>query len=70
MPYDPDEDFVYIDEDDDNEWQPNQGECDNCSGSTAQELSRASLPNASSPFTPVCACAIGQGAPAEECVCG
>jgi hypothetical protein len=70
MPYDPDEDFVYIDEDDDDvpdgrEWQPYQGECDNCSGGDANGVT------ATGPLGPLyCACKIGQGATEEECVCG
>lgn len=46
------------------EWQP--GECDMCAGSTPEDLERASQGG----FIPVCACAIGQGAPAGECRCG
>lgn len=42
------------------------GQCDNCTGSTAEELQRA----AEGGIIPVCACAIGQGAAAEACVCG
>lgn len=44
--------------DDAEEWQP--GECDMCFGETVQ-----------GPLGPIhCACAIGQGAPADECRCG
>jgi hypothetical protein len=62
---DPDE---YLDEDDD--FDPDdcaqlhpgrlEGECDHCYGETVD-----------GPFGPVyCACAIGQGADQDECVCG
>jgi hypothetical protein len=62
---DPDE---YLDEDDDfdpddcdrdaQEWR--EGECDHCYGETVN-----------GPLGPIyCACAIGQGADQDECVCG
>lgn len=47
------------------EWQ--EGECDNCHGSTAEDLKRAAN---GSGINPVCACAIGQGADPDECRCG
>lgn len=50
------------------DWQP--GQCDNCTGSTAEELERAAKPGALISIFPVCACATGQGAPADACVCG
>lgn len=51
--------------DDGEEWQ--EGECDMCLGSTPEDVKRA----AEEPgVVPVCACAIGQGAPADECRCG
>lgn len=59
-PYD-DEDF-----DDDSGGEPQPGECDQCPGSTAVDLERA----ATQGLTPVCACAIGQGAGPGNCVCG
>ncbi|PJN00845.1 hypothetical protein CG740_23365 [Streptomyces sp. CB01201] len=44
--------------DDEAEWRP--GECDHCFGQTV-----------SSPFGDIyCACAIGQGADPDDCVCG
>ncbi|MFE9448314.1 hypothetical protein [Streptomyces sp. NPDC006739] len=56
---------VWADDQDDEEWQ--EGQCDMCFGSTPEDLQRA----AESPgIVPVCACAIGQGAPADECRCG
>lgn len=59
----PDED--YYQDDDAEEWQP--GTCDNCYGSTEEDLERA----AKGPgLIPVCACAIGEGAPLGECRCG
>lgn len=52
-------------DDEDEEWQ--EGTCDNCYGSTPEELAAA----ANGPgFVPVCACAIGQGAGPGECQCG
>ncbi len=67
----PDHDYDYdydddpLREDDTEEWQ--DGECDRCFGSTEEELKAA----ADSPgLMPVCACAIGQGASPEDCVCG
>lgn len=42
----------------DGEWR--EGQCDQCSGVT----------DAPGPLTPVCACAIGQGAPGGACRCG
>ncbi|MEV6833505.1 hypothetical protein AB0N17_03070 [Streptomyces sp. NPDC051133] len=60
--YDEDE---LADEDAAEEWQ--EGECDMCLGSTPEDLARASEPDA---LVPVCACALGQGAPADECRCG
>lgn len=64
---DDDQDDVYEDAE---EW--SEGQCDNCTGKAPADgeeitLSR-SFPNA--PITPVCACAIGQGASPENCVCG
>lgn len=53
------------DEGDDEEWQP--GECDACFGSTPEDLRRAAEGLG---IVPVCACAIGQGAPEGECQCG
>lgn len=45
------------------EWQP--GECDNCSGGDENGIT------ATGPLGPLyCACHIGQGAAAENCVCG
>lgn len=45
-------------DEDSEEW--SEGECDHCFGETVQ-----------TPFGLVyCACAIGQGAPPESCVCG
>lgn len=44
-----------------------EGQCDNCTGSTAEDLQRASEGPG---IIPVCACAIGQGAPPDACVCG
>jgi hypothetical protein len=62
--YDDDED--YDDVPDAQEWQPDQGECDNCSGGDANGVT---VPNG--PLGPLyCACKIGQGATEEECVCG
>lgn len=57
---DPDD---YLDEDDDyggsDDWR--QGECDHCYGETVH----------GGPFGPIyCACAIGQGASEDDCVCG
>lgn len=43
-----------------------EGQCDWCTGSTAEDVARA----AAGELVPVCACAIGQGAPPEECRCG
>lgn len=60
-----DDEYEYDPVDVAEEW--TEGQCDNCTGSTAEDLARAA---ASSGITPVCACAIGQGAPAEECECG
>ncbi|MEU5596652.1 hypothetical protein [Streptomyces sp. NPDC020298] len=54
-----------VDDDDGEEWQ--EGQCDMCTGSTPEDLKRASEPGA---LIPVCACAIGQGAPPDECRCG
>lgn len=46
------------DDADDNGWQP--GECDHCYGDTVY-----------GPLGPIyCACAIGQGADMDRCVCG
>ncbi|NUR04238.1 MAG: hypothetical protein HOY79_49380 [Streptomyces sp.] len=47
------------------EWQ--EGTCDMCLGSTLEDLVHAAEPGA---LIPVCACAIGQGAPPDECRCG
>jgi hypothetical protein len=65
--YDPyyDDPYESPDYDDAEEWQ--EGQCDNCTGSTAAELEAAATGNT---ITPVCACAIGQGATADACVCG
>ncbi|MGW1498954.1 hypothetical protein ACWCQW_10340 [Streptomyces mirabilis] len=47
--------------------EPAEGTCDRCAGSTAEDLERA----ANGPgINPVCACAIGQGANPDDCVCG
>ncbi|MGW5477681.1 hypothetical protein [Streptomyces sp. NPDC004008] len=52
-------------EDDTEEWQ--EGECDMCFGAALpQDLE----PGEAGGIVPVCACAIGQGAPADECQCG
>lgn len=58
---DPVDEPHYYDGDDDNgEWQP--GECDMCSGRDVI---------VDGPLGPLlCACAIGQGAPLNECICG
>lgn len=48
----------------DEEWI--EGSCDRCAGSTQEDIERA----ATEAFAPVCACAIGQGASLDECVCG
>jgi hypothetical protein len=54
-----DEDDILIDDDSD-EWQV--GDCDHCAGH---------VPDPDDPpMTPACACAIGQGAAAEDCHCG
>ncbi|MFF4403682.1 hypothetical protein [Streptomyces sp. NPDC001404] len=45
--------------DDYEEWQA--GQCDNCTGVK---------PGNGVGITPVCACAIGQGASSDDCVCG
>ncbi|WP_280392932.1 hypothetical protein [Nocardia wallacei] len=52
-----------FDDPDDDEWQPDRGECDNC-GMAPGEV------NTSGPFALTCACGIGQGAPPELCRCG
>lgn len=62
-------DYPYYEDDDDTpdaqEWKPDQGECDNCSGGDANGVT------ATGPLGPLyCACFIGQGATEEECVCG
>lgn len=44
-----------------------EGQCDNCAGSTAEDLKRANYGNG---VTPVCACAMGIGATPDACVCG
>lgn len=63
--YDEDEPYDEDDQEDTDEWQP--GQCDMCTGSTPEDVKRA----AEEPgIVPVCACAIGQGAPADECRCG
>lgn len=49
----------------DEEWQP--GTCDRCSGDSGQAERAAQM---ASVLIPVCACAIGQGAPLGECQCG
>jgi hypothetical protein len=54
-------------EDQDDAEEHAEGACDQCTGSTAEDLKRA-MSGAS--ITPVCACAIGQGASSEDCVCG
>ncbi|MEU4168914.1 hypothetical protein AB0F46_18805 [Streptomyces sp. NPDC026665] len=58
------------DRDDDHEQdedEQTEGGCDRCTGSTPEDLERA-ISGAS--IAPVCACAIGQGASPEDCVCG
>lgn len=47
------------------EWRP--GECDMCAGDSGQTERAAQFASA---IVPVCACTIGQGAPADECLCG
>lgn len=44
-----------------------EGACDHCAGFTAEDLERAAE---GSGINPVCACAIGQGANPDDCVCG
>lgn len=58
-------DDQYDDDFDAEEWP--EGGCDNCGGSTPEELAAAATGRS---LTPVCACAIGQGADAEDCRCG
>ena len=49
---------AYLDEDDSDDW--HEGECDHCYGETVD-----------GPLGPIyCACAIGQGADEDDCVCG
>lgn len=55
------EDVDYLDDGVDDEWQPFTGQCDHCSGGAA---------SINEPFAFVCACLIGQGADASDCVCG
>ncbi|MBF6333656.1 hypothetical protein [Nocardia transvalensis] len=50
----------YWDDDGNDEWQ--LGECDRCG-------MKGIYPEARAPFMPVCACDIGEGAPAHECEC-
>ena len=58
-----DEDDLYDDPEDAEEWQP--GECDNCSGGDENGVT------ATGPLGPLfCACFIGQGADEEDCRCG
>jgi hypothetical protein len=53
----------YDDLDDDGDWEP--GECDHCFGGDENGVT------ATGPLGDLyCACKIGQGAPAGECVCG
>lgn len=47
------------------EWQT--GECDMCPGDSGQAERAAQMASA---IVPVCACAIGQGADAGDCLCG
>lgn len=55
---------IYDDYDpDDEEWQPDRGECDQC-------LMRPGEVNDTGPFAICCACSIGQGASLEDCRCG
>lgn len=62
----PDEQYyATLAEGDDEEWQ--EGTCDLCPGSTEEDLKRA---QEGPGIIPVCACAIGQGAPLGECQCG
>lgn len=42
------------------DWTP--GMCDRCGMKT-------SSPESQGPFMPVCACSVGEGAPAHECMC-
>lgn len=66
-----DEDDWHPDHDDtddpegDEEWRP--GTCDNCAGDSGQAERAAQMASA---IIPVCACAIGQGAPPGQCHCG
>lgn len=60
-----DPDAVDDDQAEAEEW--TEGQCDNCTGSTPAEVAAAAK---SRVMIPVCACAIGQGAPADACVCG
>lgn len=65
-PYDEHEDEMAVgDFDESEEWQ--EGQCDNCPGDSGQAERAAQMASA---IVPVCACAIGQGAPPEECQCG
>ena len=59
-----DEDEPYDDDQEDSEeWRP--GECDMCFGGDENGVT------ATGPLGPIfCACAIGQGAPVDECRCG
>lgn len=60
-----DPDDTYEDEEDDEypdaeEWQPGEGQCDNC----------GMAPGEVGPLGICCACSIGEGATPGECVCG
>lgn len=56
----------YDDYDDDQEWKPGEGECDNCSGGDENGVT------ATGPLGALyCACKIGQGAETPDlCRCG
>lgn len=62
----PDDDQDDDDQADALDWQP--GECDYCPGHAGGQAEIAAA--MASSIVPVCACAIGQGAPADECLCG
>lgn len=65
MPASDAETDAYEDEEDDEypdaeEWQPGEGQCDNC----------GMAPGEVGPLGICCACSIGEGAPPGECRCG